>query len=94
MRLFALMIPIIALQVANGDGCDPGEKKQMAEQNARAWATDLGIKIEGVSCVDFDSDNDGYVSCSVRYNEHIQAIECRMWQSGCRQPKMRVQVPQ
>lgn len=39
------------------------------EDAAKAWATSMGLAFKGASCAQFDTDNDGYVSCSVATQE-------------------------
>lgn len=38
---------------------------QPPEDAARQWAKDLGLTVQGVSCTQVDTDNDGYVSCTL-----------------------------
>lgn len=32
---------------------------------AKKFASDLGLKIQGASCTEVDTDNDGYVTCTL-----------------------------
>lgn len=71
--------------------CQP---KQRSEDHARQWAKELGVEVQGVSCVNQDSDGDGYVSCTVkRGNGELMAIECNPsmgLEGGCRIPARKV----
>ena len=55
----------------------------------RGFLGSLGYRVIGVSCMDADSDGDGYVSCTARVEGQSApvAIECASaysWKSGCR----------
>ena len=73
-------------------GCGGGES---AENSARAWAQQMGIEAQSVSCVNMDSDGDGYISCTIAQKANDGtvkpiAIECASLLSpnkGCRSPK-------
>lgn len=97
--LFELLIVIFVLGIicAGGmyalRGCQ--SNSGTAEEEAQAYAKKLGLEVVGVSCTDKDSDDDGYVSCSVSHKENgklaIQPVECATkWSvnSGCKAPKM------
>ncbi|MCK9567396.1 prepilin-type N-terminal cleavage/methylation domain-containing protein [Candidatus Pacearchaeota archaeon] len=65
-----------------------------AEAEARKYAQSLGVEIKSVSCTDRDTDHDGYVSCSISYNDNgklaITPVECATrWStnSGCKAPR-------
>ncbi len=63
-----------------------------AEKEAHKWAASMGYDIQGVSCVDRDTDGDGYVSCTVNVKSNPQPIpiECAVsisMNSGCRVQK-------
>jgi prepilin-type N-terminal cleavage/methylation domain-containing protein len=79
-------------------GC--ASSKGTAEEEARAYAQSMGMKIEGVSCMNRDTDGDGYVSCSLSVvgqdgKKTIEPLECAArwsWNNdGCKVPVMRVQ---
>jgi len=68
-----------------------------AEAEARKYAASLGVEIKGVSCTDRDTDHDGYVSCSISYNDNgklaITPVECATrWStnSGCKSPRQAI----
>lgn len=75
-------------------GCVP--QRDNAEAEARAYASNMNMKLHGVSCVDYDTDGDGYVSCTLNVDEgngqsRTEAIECATmfsWNSGCRAVKL------
>lgn len=57
--------------------------------SARGFAGQLGYKVQGVTCMDMDSDGDGYVSCTVALEGGAApiAVECASAysiKSGCR----------
>lgn len=76
-------------------GCGGGFDNGKATESARQWAYTMGIEPKAVSCVDYDTDGDGYVSCSVSYENRagdikVVPIECSgtlSWNEGCRSPK-------
>lgn len=74
--------------------CSGPEQKNAAKAEAAVWAKDLGIEYTGISCNDYDSDHDGYVSCTIALkSEETKQIECRGAYSfghGCRDPKLSI----
>jgi prepilin-type N-terminal cleavage/methylation domain-containing protein len=63
-----------------------------AESEAAKWAKKMNYDVQGVDCVDLDSDGDGYVSCTIalKGNPNPVAIECARSMSlnnGCRLQK-------
>jgi prepilin-type N-terminal cleavage/methylation domain-containing protein len=56
------IIGIIAALILSAGGCGSPAK---AKDNARAFCSDLGYSVTGISCAETDSDGDGYISCSV-----------------------------
>lgn len=40
-----------------------------AEEEARAYASKMGMEIKGLSCMNRDTDGDGYVSCTLNVVE-------------------------
>jgi hypothetical protein len=69
----------------------------LPEQAARSWAADLGIKVDGVSCTQTDTDNDGYVSCTINKGDNqLISLECatgRGLASGCKQKVAKITRP-
>jgi prepilin-type N-terminal cleavage/methylation domain-containing protein len=68
-----------------------------AAAEARKYGTSLGMEVKGVSCTDRDTDHDGYVSCSISYNDNgklaIMPVECAVrWgmNSGCKSQKQMI----
>jgi prepilin-type N-terminal cleavage/methylation domain-containing protein len=65
-------------------------------EDAKSFATGLGYDIRGASCMNRDSDGDGYVSCTVSVadkngNLSMVPVECASsfsCSSGCRMQKM------
>ena len=69
------------------------DHKDHAEIAARDWAQSMGIQVKGVACVKHDTDNDGYVSCTVSDGTKMHALECASswsWNEGCRIPKLSI----
>ncbi len=70
MKRSFLMMTLVALSVvASACSCTcvaniTGLSHDKAEKAAKAWATQMGLELKGVSCTSVDSDGDGYVSCS------------------------------
>ena len=66
-----------------------------AVRGAQEWARTMGVQPKAVNCVDYDTDGDGYVSCSISHENKsgdikIIAVECAgslSWNEGCRTPK-------
>lgn len=74
--------------------CSDSGQRNAAKQEATQWAKDLGLEFTGISCADYDSDNDGYVSCTLAMKGgETKQIECRGAYSighGCRDPKLNI----
>jgi prepilin-type N-terminal cleavage/methylation domain-containing protein len=93
----AAILSILALVfVATCGAGDQGNLKIQAKQ----FADDLGYEVKGVSCMSHDSDGDGYISCTIRYEAspdefETLALECAggllNWKTGCKQVKMGLQ---
>lgn len=77
-----------------------GEAHKESEAYARQYAKDLGMEAKGVTCAGMDTDNDGYISCTLATTDgRLIAIECAgaaYMNSGCRIPKLQaaIQDPQ
>lgn len=79
------------------------EIQSSAEANAQAWCTELQLDCKASSCMSRDTDNDGYVSCTVLLQDSQRvSVECAHTQAsletvilgqneGCRQ-KMPINV--
>lgn len=88
--VFGSLIGVVVLAFTSHGGCE--DQKVEATQTAKEWALQLGYNPTHVSCVNHDTDGDGYVSCTVRVKEQPQPIgwECTGWNrynKGCRTPK-------
>lgn len=59
---------------------------------ARAWANSMGIRNARIACMKYDTDHDGYVSCTVMTESGPPiGIECASainFNSGCRLQKV------
>lgn len=85
--------------VVGARGCFGEADTEETKVQARQFGTDLGLKVVGVTCMTHDSDGDGYVSCTIRYEESTgiyktMAIECAGgWAApnirGCKQVQLR-----
>lgn len=78
-----IVVAIIGVLVAMvGFGVTKCSSSQgTAEEEARAYAQKMGMKIKGVSCMNRDTDGDGYVSCTLNVIEKDESmtpipIEC------------------
>lgn len=72
------ILAVAALSLA-AVGCNPN--KVPPPDAARIFSRDLGLKVVGVSCAGTDTDNDGYVSCSVNVDDgdgrgHLESLQC------------------
>lgn len=72
---FALTLAAVTITTA---GCTSTDTvSSSAERNARAFASDMGVELKGISCSGSDSDLDGYVSCTMNETSGQRtAIEC------------------
>jgi hypothetical protein len=80
---------LLALSTATRTVTGPVQRRG-AESEARAWASGLGLRVDGVQCKDIDSDGDGNVSCTVAAGGRLHQIECPGALNvghGCRAPK-------
>ena len=74
-----------------------GAHKGVAEDEAKAWAAELKLDVDAVTCREKDTDGDGYVSCTIKTKDgKLLERECAgarstdnlIRNSGCRDPKM------
>lgn len=95
MILVAVVAIVLAIIVAMvGRGCTDvtGMDHKKAVNEAGKWGQEMGLDVKGVSCVNVDSNVDGYVSCSLSTagkdgTISIVPIECAASltiNSGCR----------
>ena len=66
------LVVLLAASCAAALGCRQvgnwtGRSEKVARVEAERWARNVGVEPTGVSCSGYDSDGDGYVSCSVGY---------------------------
>jgi hypothetical protein len=83
-----IVVLVMALSVA---ACD--RNKADTEREAAAWAKGLPGLVTGVDCMKVDSDDDGYVTCTVFREDHEPfSIQCAKEKrnSGCRLPPRQV----
>ena len=93
--IFAVVVIGMVVGVVNS--CSGGDHES-ADKNAKAWASQMGFKDAKITCLDYDTDNDGYVSCSIAQKNkdgevRITPIECSgkfSFNKGCRSPKATV----
>ena len=81
MRLFVAAAAVVALAA-----CD----SKALEGKAHEWARGMypAAKDVRASCVGYDSDGDGYVSCAVVIDERDPvALECSWFLNSCRMLK-------
>jgi len=73
-----------------------GSQSEDVEATAMRWAADMQIEnVKAVKCLDYDTDGDGYVSCTLSQklpdgSSKLVQIECSSafsWNEGCRFPK-------
>ena len=81
--VFGLVIGNAVYSVLVGNGS--------VRQEAAEWALEMGMQDPRVECVNFDTDGDGYVSCTVMSGGKLYALECAgqmsLFNSGCRVQK-------
>lgn len=95
MIIVAIVGILLITAIVGASGCLSGPAQEnAAKSEAAKWARDLGIGYTGISCADYDSDRDGYVSCTLALNGgETKQIECRgaySWGHGCREPKLTI----
>lgn len=101
--LFELMIVVGILAIFSGAaifalrGCGI-DNKATAEEEAMQYALSLGLNNPKATCTNVDTDNDGYVSCSISHKNdgkvEIIPVECAKKLSrnnGCKQPQQIIQ---
>lgn len=90
--LFELMIVVGFLVILVGviwgavGGRGSSEKATLA---AQSWCQEMGYQADRISCAGNDSDQNGYVSCTIRTSSPSQliSVECASgygWTEGCR----------
>jgi hypothetical protein len=96
--MITITIVAVFIGIIFSAACSGTEQKNTAKREATQWAKDLGLDFTGISCADYDSDHDGYVSCTLAMkNGETKQIECRGAYSighGCRDPKFSIRSTQ
>jgi len=97
--IVAAIVGIVGVLAFSMVGSCAGNKTE-AKAAAKQWAIDMGLDPKGVTCVNRDTNGDGYVSCNVSYSDsrgdlQVRAVECAAgWASfnndGCRTPAVKV----
>lgn len=94
-----LIIVIVICGAVFGACSNASGVNTTAQVQAQQYATGLGLHVRGVQCANWDSDGDGYVSCTLAVadtdgNITPMAVECAAgfnmsgWMNdGCRMPK-------
>jgi len=74
-------------------GC--GDIADNNADNATKWAEDLGYEVIAAKCGTFDSDDNGYVSCTIRVKdrEELIYVECpsitrQIYENNCREQRI------
>lgn len=68
--------------------CSCISSKEHATVEAKKFAQELGMTDAIVVCQEYDTNGDGYVSCTLKHGENLTPVECRVVTdcigSGCR----------
>lgn len=93
IALAAVLLSFPLIAITNIAKCTVLDKRE-AKKQAEVWARSMSLKTDSIECVGYDSDGDGYVSCSISYKTEtgveIIPIECSAAftiNDGCRSPK-------
>ncbi len=78
-----------------------GQTHDTAQKEAEKWVRQMGLNAKA-QCADRDTDNDGYVSCTLVVTDpdgkkHVEPLECAgsfTTNNGCRAPKALVRTNQ
>lgn len=100
LLLLGVVLGLMLVLMVLDDSHSQGKPDLKPEQEAAEWARDLGFRDAHIKCVALDTDDDGYISCSVATSKPdgavtVQAVECASTSSGnsgCRIPKPSVQA--
>jgi len=85
-----IVVAIVAILggVVFGSVGSCGSSGAKANKEAQAFGREMGLTVKGVTCMDYDTNGDGYVSCTLNTVEQgMLPIECARswsWNSGCR----------
>ena len=87
MIVVAILGILVAVIWSFVGGRGSSEKATLA---AHSWCQEMGYQAEKVNCAGNDSDQNGYVSCTVRTSgasSQLISLECASgygWTEGCR----------
>lgn len=91
MKRHAIAFPLLLTLTACPNWT--GAHKDEAQAQAQVYAKEMGYDVTNTSCVRQDTDNDGYVSCTLKLSSgDVLNVECAgAWNlnSGCREPKLK-----
>lgn len=98
LTLIELIIIVVILAIVAGIAwfaiTSLRNSKELATQEAKAFAAEMKLQAESISCAERDTDSDGYVSCTISIQDggrrRLEAIECAAkWtlNDGCRMQK-------
>jgi len=73
-----------------------------AKAEAEEWARSMGFEVKGLTCMDYDNDGNGYVTCTINVKgdeakpytiecARVAPDSCTRADRGCRLPKGIVQ---
>jgi hypothetical protein len=90
--IFIMIVGVFGRCTASVSGAD----HKAAEVAAKQWSSQMGFKPVGISCTGIDSNEDGYVSCSIAVLKNdgtpsMIPIECAgsfTVNSGCRAARL------
>lgn len=92
IQLFAVVLTLFVVVGFLTRGCWFNRATQSTTDDAKAFAVKMGETDPKVECTTYDTDGDGYVSCTVfRKDKDPVAIECARgfsMNSGCRLQKV------
>ena len=97
-----IMILIVVGTEVLGDGCCGCARgsKADATEAAKEYATDLKWEIVAISCAHSDTDNDGYISCTLRVKENPEGpavekyLDCASGAFGSKTGGCKARLPQ
>ncbi len=95
------LLGVVGINALGGgcSGCARGSKADATEA-AKEYATDLKWEIVAISCAHSDSDNDGYISCTLRVKESSEGpsvekyLDCASGAFGSKTGGCKVRMPQ
>jgi prepilin-type N-terminal cleavage/methylation domain-containing protein len=79
LMIVVAIFGILAAVAVSAVVASSGGGGQHATEAAHSWAQEMGYQIEKASCAGTDSDQNGYVSCTVRTSgpaSQLISLEC------------------